>query len=105
MTKIVKRYFLCAVSIIALVLFIYYNIFGRTATEYELINYHDEFVAVAYVDDDDDIRNRIAPEFLVNLTDFQYLLEPNVCDSQQKNVEFLGKAKNCLVVAISFSGF
>lgn len=92
MTKIVKRYCLCAIFLVALVLIIYYNIFGRTT--YEIINYQDEFVAVAYVDDGDDgndIRNRDATEHLVNLTDFRYLIEPSVCNSQQKNVEFLGE--------------
>lgn len=88
MTKIVKRYCFCATLIVALVLIIYYNMFGRA--QYELINYRDEFVAVAYVDDYDD-QTHDAIENLVNLTDFQYLLEPNVCNSQQKNTEFLGE--------------
>lgn len=91
MTKIVKRYCLCAIVIVALVLLIYYNIFGRA--QYELINYRDEFVAVAYIDDDDGERNRDAAEHLVNLTDFRYLLEPSVCNSQQKKKQLLGEKK------------
>lgn len=88
MTKIVKRYCLCAIFIVALVLIIYYNIFGRD--QYELINYQDEFVAVAYVDDYDD-QKRDVTEHLVDLTDFHYLLEPDLCNSQQKNEQFLGE--------------
>lgn len=90
MSKIVQRYCLCAILIVALVLIIYYNIFGRA--QYELINYQDEFVAVAYVDDDDGLHHDVN-ERIVNLTDFRYLLEPNVCNSQQKHSEFLGESK------------
>lgn len=96
MTKIVKRYCFCAISVVAVVLIIYYNIFDRP--QYELINYRDEFVVVAYVDDYDN-QNHVAIERLVNLTDFQYLLEPNMCNSQQKNDEFLGEpndARRCI---------
>lgn len=86
MTKIVKRYCFCAAFVVALVLIVYYNISGRA--QYELINYRDEFVAVAYVDDYDD---HDTTKNLVDLTDFQYLLEPNVCNSQQKNGDILGE--------------
>lgn len=88
MTKIVKRYCLCAIFIVALVLIVYYNIFGRD--QYELINYQDEFVAVAYVDDYDD-QKRDVTEHLVNLTDFRYMLEPNLCNKPEKNEQFLGE--------------
>lgn len=90
MTRIVKRYCLCAIVTLGVILFIYYGIFGRE--QYELFNYRDEFVAVAYVDesdnDDDNEHGRTAIEHLVNLTDFEYLLEPQVCNT---NRQFLGR--------------
>lgn len=91
MTKILKRYCLCAIFIVALVLIIYYNIFGRTQS-YELINYQDEFVAVAYVDEFEEQHHDV-PEHLVNLTDFHYLLQPEMCN-QRRNEQFLGETRD-----------
>lgn len=93
MTKIFERYCLCAIILVTLVLIIYYNWLGRSRVNRN--GYSDEFVAVAYLNDYDvtenDDHSSIDSNRLLNLTHFQYLLEPNFCDKKQNQDNILGK--------------
>lgn len=100
MTKILKRYCLCATFLTAAVLIIYYNYLGRSRANRR--QYSDEFVAVAYVNDydvtDDAATDADNSSRLLNLTDFRYLIEPKICDNHRIDGE-LGK---CDVATIYF---
>lgn len=93
MSKIVQRYCLCSFSILVVVFIIYYN-FLRSENDSNQLGYSDQFVAVAYVNDDDhDISSmhKNVPNFdwksenvLVNYTDFRYKITPNVCNGGEQ---------------------
>lgn len=96
MTKIFERYCLCAIIVVTVVLILYYNWLGRSRVNRS--GYSDEFVAVAYLNDydvtergDRPVDQGGEPNRLLNLTNFEYLLEPNICDSQRGDGEIKGK--------------
>lgn len=105
MSKIIQRYCLCSFSILVIVLIIYYN-FLKSEDEYTQFGYSDKFIAVAYVNDDDhgisgnDKKINLnldwkAENVLVNYTDFQYKVKPDVCNNGEEyflginSIEFL----------------
>lgn len=95
MTKIAERYCLCAIILVTLVLILYYNWLGRSQVNRS--GYSDEFVAVAYLNDDDFTESVNQPvdgeDRLLNLTHFQYLLEPNFCDKKSNEEDVLGNSQ------------
>lgn len=95
MIKIVKRYSLSAIVLVTVILIVYYNWLGRSRANRTV--YADEFVVVAYSNDDESIEpddSRIHPYEsgrLLNLTNFRYLVEPIVCDNLRNGDDVLGK--------------
>lgn len=87
MSTLYKRYFFCSVVLILIICAVLYLLCGRGS---------DEFISVSYVlDQDDDISPSKHIDWkeneLLNLTDFQYTIQPKdtVCDSSSK--ELFGK--------------
>lgn len=64
--------------ILILIFMVYYRYFGRFQVD-QIVVSSDEFVAVAYVLEEDDENNRRLnnEQQLLNLTNFQYKLQPN----------------------------
>lgn len=91
MSKILQRYCLCSISILVVVLIIYYNFLGPE-NESSQFAYSDQFIAVAYVNDDDNgilganssNLNWKSENILVNYTSFRYKLAPNVCNGGEE---------------------
>lgn len=94
MTKFVKRYFCCTLVVLILIFMVYYRFYGRFQFDRIVVS-SDEFIAVAYVlEDDDDNHRHMNNENqynLLNLTDFRYKLQPS--DDFCKNIaqDLLGK--------------
>lgn len=73
---------------------IYYRYFGRFQLDNIVVS-SDEFIAVAYVleEDDENSKHPINENQLLNLTNFIYKLQPtdDVCDTNGRDI--LGTAK------------
>lgn len=84
MSRFCKRYICCAIIVLILIFIVYYRFFGRFHIDRIIVS-SDEFIAIAYAVEEDDEINRQANnnQHLLNLTDFQYKLQPtdDVCDS------------------------
>lgn len=93
MSRFCKRYICCAIIVIILVFIVYYRFYGRFHIDRIIVS-SDEFIAIAYAVEEDDEINRQANnnQHLLNLTDFQYKLQPtdDVCDSFSTGESLLG---------------
>lgn len=73
---------------------VYYRYFGRFQLDNIIVS-SDEFIAVAYVleEDDENSKHPINEHQLLNLTNFSYKLQPadDVCDTNGRDI--LGTAK------------
>lgn len=83
MSRFCKRYVCCAIIVLILIFIVYYRFFGRFHIDRIIVS-SDEFIAIAYAVEEDDEINRQAnnDQHLLNLTNFQYKLQPtdDVCD-------------------------
>lgn len=88
MSRFCQRYVCCAVIVLVLLFMVYYRFFGRFQIDRIIIS-SDEFVAIAYAVEEDDEINRQANnhQHLLNLTDFQYKLQPtdDICGASSRN--------------------
>lgn len=104
MSRILKRYCFCSIVILIIILIIYYKNFGRN--QIDQAKYVDEFIAVAYINEDEDSeKNDLTLRAndngrLVNLTNFRYTIQPNVCD--RSNDDVLGI---CIVLTLKLNRF
>lgn len=104
MTKFYNRYLCCSVVVVILILMVYYRFYGRFHVDRIVVS-SDEFIAVAYVleDDDDNRRHLKDDQHLLNLTNFQYTLQPSDDICKEHSPDLLGSISSTFSVLINFS--
>lgn len=107
MTKFLKRYCCCTLVVLILIFMVYYRFYGRFQIDRIVVS-SDEFIAVAYVLEDDVENNRRVTneKQLLNLTDFQYKLQPSddLCRNTPENLLGLSGIVFCFL-CICFCNF
>lgn len=94
MPKFFKRYFCCTVVLLILICMVYYRFYGRFQLDRIVVS-SDEFIAVAYVleDDDDNNRHLHNENHLLNITNFHYRLQPTNDSCKNSAQDILGLNK------------
>lgn len=94
MSRLFRRYCCCSIFCVILVFIVYLRFYGRFFND--VIIDSDEFIAVAYITDDDDSGGRNdkfhwKENQLLNLNNFQYLIQPSKAICSNDDDEYLGK--------------
>lgn len=88
MSPIFRRYCVCALLFIGIVLYILYTQFGER--ELGHVGYSDRFIEIGFTSRDDDENEGVNDDrTLVNLTNFEFKITPSACKDESEE-EVLG---------------